>query len=405
MKPWKRNVALFLVGQSITLFGSMLVHFAVMWHITLQTQSGVMMTLISIAGALPMVLISPFAGVWADRYNKKHIINIADAAIAIITLALAIIFSLGFEHVALLLVCMVVRAFGQGVQFPTVNSLVPEIVPQKSLTRINGISSGMQSVIMLAAPAAGAVLISMAPLQAILYIDVVTAAIGIGILLFFVKTPPPKRTSERKSSFEEMKDGLKYLKTHAFVKQVTLAGLLFNLLLGPAAILTLLQVVRKFGEEPWRLAAIELAFFIGMTLGGLLIGTWGGFKNKIHTSTLGVVLNGVFIIGMGLLGNFWLYLGCMFLAGMSVPIFNAPLMALLQSKVKPDFMGRVLSVMTMISAVAMPIGMLVWGPLADKVSIDILLIVSGSGVFGIAAIFTFSKTLQEVDEQLTIDEH
>lgn len=85
---WKNNIALFLTGQGISLFGSMLVHYAVMWHITLKTQSGLMMTLIAIAGALPMFFISPFGGVWADRYNKKHIINIADASIAVVTLVI-----------------------------------------------------------------------------------------------------------------------------------------------------------------------------------------------------------------------------------------------------------------------------------------------------------------------------
>ena len=87
---WKRNIALFLTGQGISLFGSMLVHYAVMWHITLKTQSGVMMTMIAMAGSLPMFFIAPLGGVWADRYHKKHIINIANAVIAIVTLVMFI---------------------------------------------------------------------------------------------------------------------------------------------------------------------------------------------------------------------------------------------------------------------------------------------------------------------------
>jgi len=109
MNNWKRNIAMFITGQSITLFGSMLVYYAVLWHITLKTQSGLMMTLITASGALPMFFISPFAGVWADRYNKKHIINTADAVIAAVTLGMAIIFSLDFEFIGLLLMCLVIR--------------------------------------------------------------------------------------------------------------------------------------------------------------------------------------------------------------------------------------------------------------------------------------------------------
>jgi len=137
---WKRNVALFMIGQGLTLFGSMLVHYAVMWHITLRTQSGVMMTLIVMAGALPMFFISPIGGVWADRHSKKLIINVADATIAVVTLGMAVIFSLGVDMIGLLLVCLVVRAFGQGVQTPAVNAIIPELVPQEHLTQVNGIN-------------------------------------------------------------------------------------------------------------------------------------------------------------------------------------------------------------------------------------------------------------------------
>ena len=68
---WLRRVILFLSGQTVSLFGSALVQYAITWHITLTTQSGVMMTIATLCGFLPQVVISLFAGVWADRYNKK----------------------------------------------------------------------------------------------------------------------------------------------------------------------------------------------------------------------------------------------------------------------------------------------------------------------------------------------
>ena len=150
---WKLNVALFMIGQGITLFGSSLVYFAVMWYITLRTQSGVMMMLIMIAGLLPMFLISPVAGVWADRYNKKHLINISDAFTALVTLVMAIMFTIGYELMGLLLLCLAARAVAQGVQMPAFNSLIPELVPEESLTRVNGINGSIQTTTMFASPA------------------------------------------------------------------------------------------------------------------------------------------------------------------------------------------------------------------------------------------------------------
>lgn len=155
MCNWKRNIALFIAGQGITLFGPMQVYFAIMWHITLKTQSRLMMTLITAAGALPMFLISPFGSVWTDRYNKKHVINIADAAIVTVTLIMAIVFSLDFDFSGLLLIYLAVRALSQGVQMPAVNALVPEFVSQEHLTRVNGISGSVQSFVMFVSPMAG----------------------------------------------------------------------------------------------------------------------------------------------------------------------------------------------------------------------------------------------------------
>jgi len=392
---WKKNVALFLSGQGVTLFGSMVVSYAVMWHITLVTKSGVAMMFIVLSSAIPMFFISPFGGVWADRFNKKHLINIADGCIAFVTLIMASLFSFGLQYIALLLICLAMRGLGQGVQTPAVSSLIPEIVPEEQLVRVNGFNSTLQSVVMFGSPIAGGALIAFAPIQTALFVDVVTAIIGISILYFLVKTPPPRRESEVKTAFGDMKEGLIYVKGHAFVKSFLLLGLFFNLLVAPAAMLTPLQVVRNYGEEPWRLVAIELAFIIGMTLGGLIIGVWGGFKNKSVTMFIATVFSGFSVAGLGLFDNFYLYLSCMLAAGLLASAFSAPLMAILQSKVEPDFMGRVFSVMTMLSSIAMPAGMFVWGPLSDIVSIDLLLIISGVGIFALSGMFIFNKPLWE----------
>ena len=93
---WKRNIVLFLGSQTISLFGSALVQFAILWHITLETKSGIMMMLYILCGFVPTFLLSPFAGVWADRFNRKLLIAGADMLIAVSTLALAILFMNGY---------------------------------------------------------------------------------------------------------------------------------------------------------------------------------------------------------------------------------------------------------------------------------------------------------------------
>jgi len=392
---WKKNIVVFLSGQCITLFGSMLVHYAVQWHITLTTQSGVAMMLMSVSMAVPMFLISPFAGVWADRYSKKLLINTADAAIAGVTLLMAVVFSLGYEYIALLMVCVAVRGLGQGIQSPSVHSFIPEMVPEEHLIRVNGFNSAIQSAVMFLSPIAGGALIALVPIQTALYIDVVTAAIGISMLVFFVKTPPKEKKAEQTPAWHEMAEGVKYIMGNDFIKKVMVASIMFNLMIAPPAILSPLQTVRNFGEEPWRLVAIELAFFIGMSSGGALLGVWGGLKNKCHTVAAAALISGISSVGLGLAENFVLYLICMGVAGLVMPGINAPLMTVLQIRVEPEYMGRVFSVLTMLGSIVMPAGMLVWGPLADVVTIDWLMIASGIGVVASSAFLISSKTLRE----------
>jgi DHA3 family macrolide efflux protein-like MFS transporter len=398
-KRWRRNVALFLAGQAVTLVGSSLVGYAVMWYVTLRTQSGVMMTLFTVATMLPMFFISPFGGVWADRFNRKYLINIADASIAVVTLVIALCFSFGVENIYLLLACSVMRSLGQGVQMPAVTSLIPQITPEDQLVRVNGINSSIQSLSMLGSPAIAGVLLSVAPLQVILFIDVTTAIIGISILLFLVKVPiktaEERAAASAKSYFTDMKDGVLYIRVHAFIKHFFVISAISTILLAPASLLTPLQVARDFGADVWRLTAIELAFSIGMLIGGLTIAAWGGFKNKTLTLIFGAVIFGLTTIGFGVFTNFWIYLACMAVCGLSVPIINTPVMAILQSKVDPDFMGRVFSVITMISSIMLPLGMVVFGPLGDAVKLDYLMIATGAGMVLLGLFTLLDKELRE----------
>ena len=113
------------------------------------------------------VLLSPFAGVWADRYNRKSLIMIADAMIAVVTLILAITFMLGYQAIWSLFVISAVRALGAGIQTPAVGAILPQIVPQEKLTKVNGINGSLQALTMFVAPIVSAALLIMATIEVI----------------------------------------------------------------------------------------------------------------------------------------------------------------------------------------------------------------------------------------------
>src|SRR5690554_1005342 len=155
---WRRDVTVFLTSQTISLFGSMLVQYAIMWYLTLETKSGLVLALGAVFGFLPQAIVSIFGGVWADRLNRKKLIIIADTCIAVSTLALALVMLAGMDDLWIIFLALAIRSTGAGIQMPAVAAMIPQIVPTDKLMRINGINGSIQSGMALLGPAvAGAV--------------------------------------------------------------------------------------------------------------------------------------------------------------------------------------------------------------------------------------------------------
>lgn len=406
MNNWKRNATLFIAGQFLSMFGSMLVQHAVTWHITLQTRSGSVMTVFTCAAMLPMVFISPFAGVWADRYNRKHLVNLSDGGIALVTLVVAVLYFSGFQSIWVLLAAVMARSIGQGIQQPAASALIPQLVPQEHLARFNGLLSAAQSLIMFAAPMASGALLTFLPIEYIFLIDVVTAAIGIVVVFFCVKVSHTPKAQERKAGLNaylhEMAEGLRYIGGTAWLKTLFIAFALFSVLASPAAMLTPLQVARTFGDDVWRLTAIEIVFSLGMTAGGIVMSVWGGFKDKANTLVFAWLTFGVTTVLFGVIPNFWAYLGVILICGSTVPFFNTTSMTLMQMKIPPELMGRVFGAVTMFSGLAMPAGMLLFGPLGDVVKIEWLLIVTGAALILGGFVLRRREELISVCQELSV---
>jgi DHA3 family macrolide efflux protein-like MFS transporter len=253
-------------------------------------------------------------------------------------------------------------------------------VPEDKLTKVNGTNGSIQAFIMLVSPMASGALLTVATIETIFFIDVITAAIAVVTLLAFLRVPVHAKALEKQTAsyFSDMRQGFVYIKNHDYVKQFFLFCAFFFILAAPVAFLTPLQVARSFGDEVWRLTAIEITVSIGMMAGGIFMASWGGFANKIHTMTLSCLMIGACTFALGVIPVFWIYLVFMGLVGVAMPVFNTPSTVLLQEKVEPDYLGRVFGVLGMISSSMMPLGMLVFGPISDVIQIEWLLI--GTGV-------------------------
>lgn len=401
---WKLQTAIFLTSQTISLFGSSLVQFAIIWYIAKTTNSGIMVTISTVCAFLPQLFISLFAGVWADRYNRKALIILSDSMIAASTLVLAVIFFMGYDSLWLIFVVSAIRSFGTGIQTPAVSALIPQIVPEEKLMRVNGINGTIMSMIFLVSPAVSGAILTYSAFESILFIDVITAAIAI-VILFALRVAAHKKAAEKQDTdyLYDLKEGLKYSFGNSFIKSLLTFYTVFMFLIVPAAFLNVLMVTRVFGDEYWKLTANEMAFFAGSTVGGIIVASWGGFKNRIVTIAVGCIAFGVFTVSIGLIKVFYVYLGIMVLTGLTMPLFNSPSMVLLQEKVQPDMQGRVFSLIQIVSSGIMPLGMMIFGPLADIIKIETLMIITGIFlvILGISIFFNKQFLKEGVKTSLT----
>lgn len=384
---WKKRAVIFLTGQTISTFGSFLVQYAIFWHLTLTTKSGVVLALAAVFGFLPQAIVSIFAGVWADRVNRKVMIIIADLSIAASTLFLALLMLSGVDDLWLIFLVMAVRSIGAGFQMPAISALLPQVVPTEKLMRVNGINSSIQSTLTILAPVAAAAIYSTMSLTAILLIDVITAVIGVSLLATIAVPTLQRAASEEKPSyFTDLKDGVSYILTHDLVRWVmVIFGLVFLLIVAPSN-LSPLMLVRNFGSEVWLLTVLELAFGVGMVIGGALMAIFASRISRINTIIGSSVLFGVLAIGLGFSTNLIVFYALFFIIGLCVPAFSTSAMTLLQETVEPERQGRVFGFVGIVMSVAMPLGMAVLGPLADIVSVELLLIVTGAATVVIATL-------------------
>ena len=383
---WRRRTIAFFASQCITLFGSQIVQMAIVWYVTLQTNNGAWVAAFSVCSYLPQFFVSFIGGVWADRHNRKYLIIGADALIAAVTLAMMLIMPhIAGESVLLaaLLLMSIIRSAGAGIQSPAVNAVIPQLVPEEHLMRYNGINATMQSVVQFGAPAAAAVVLTMSTLRTTLLIDILTAVIGIGVFSCIL-LPKQEKSQEMTSVLADIGVGIRYAHSCMVVRKTLVIYGLFVFLTVPAGYLSGLLVSRVFGDTYWYLTAVELVGFGGMMLGGLLMSIWGGFKSRRLTLVAGLVMFGTMAIGMGVSRLFLLYLVLMTLYGIALTTVQTTITTMLQENSEASMQGRVFGLMSSLYSSCYPIGMALFGPLADTIPLQWIMVISGIALIMVA---------------------
>lgn len=380
-QPSKQSMKTFLTiwsGQIASLFGSRLVSFALVWWLTETANSATVLAIASTVSVLPGIVVSPIAGALIDRWDRRRVMLVADSLVALVTLGLAALFALDVVRPWHLYILMLLRATGGAFHWPAMQAATSQLVPHKHLSRVAGLNQALQGAANIVIPPAGALILRMLPMQAILAIDVTTAALAV-LPLLFVRIPKPETRSETPSLGRDLKEGFAYVIEHRGLRLIIVCSVFVNILMAPASSFIPLLVTRHFGGGALELGWMQSGLGFGIVMGGLILTTWGGFRNRSVTALTALFLRGLGMLALGLVSPsaFSLAIAAAFFYNVMSPLIDGSIMAMLQAVVPNHLMGRVMTLVHSGFAMSVPLGMAIGGPLADRAGVSTCFIGAG----------------------------
>jgi len=376
-----KSYLFFWSGQLFSLLGSMVVFFVIIFWIAQVYNDPMISAFASFLYILMMTICMPFAGVIADRINRKTLILIVDSMQAFTTFGLILLFQLGVANLWIVYIFISLRSVFQAFHVPTVNAIIPTMVPKDKLSRINGINFLFSGVVQLFAPFIGATLYVFLSMYMILWVDIITFFIAL-IPLLLITIPSVKQVNlveekvEKSSFLKEFRLGLKTLKLIPGVIIMIVLSMFLNFIIRPVDSLMALFILDFHGGGVGYLAFTQMVFTGGMIAGALVTSIKKNWNNKIRVIFISLViaLIGYFIFAIAPPGSFFILgLGGIIL-GFNLPIINSLYQTFIQTAVPADKLGRVTSIDHTLSSAISPIGSLLSGPLAVLFGIQSLFI-------------------------------
>ena len=396
---WKKDYFTILIGQGFSLISSGILQMSIIFYLTAKTGSAMVLSIATLIGFLPQALIGPFAGVFVDRHSRKKVMIGADLVIAAAGGVLAIVTLYMDLPIWVIMGVLFVRSMGTAFHSPALNAATPLLVPEDQLTKCAGYSQTIQAIGSIISPAAAAFLYTVWNLNHIVLLDIVGAAIAC-ISVAIIAIPNPLPSSIEENVMQEMKAGYMVLKENKGLFALLWIGALYMFFYMPISALYPLMSMGYFGGTPTHASIAEIAFAIGMLVGGVILSVWGGFKKRTFTIGASVLMMGIGVAISGILPSnaFIAFAICCMVMGVSAPFYGVQ-NALFQEKIKPEYLGRVFSLLGSVMSFAMPLGLLCSGLFAEQIGVEKWFLISGIGIITISFLVFILPVVQSLDNR------
>ncbi|MBQ9690648.1 MAG: MFS transporter [Eggerthellaceae bacterium] len=405
---WLGRVVAVWAGQAISILSAYAATYAGVWYITETTSSPAMLSLAAIVSLLPQAILSPFAGIIADKAKKKTVLVVAD----IFVLLLALIFSLfvahGFLSVELILVFGVLRSIAESFHMPALESATPFLVPDKHLLRINTLNQGIWSFSLIVGPALGIFFFTLAGFQFVLLLNAAGVSIALLVLLF-VKFPETHLSEKRDNQSNTKAFSISYVfggLREGFNEIVTKKGLL---LLGILVAIDMaiyisldsfypLMTYSHFSGSGYQASFVEAVYGITSLIGLAVLFVWQGGSNVMRLVGVCGVATGVLTFITAFLPNsaFYIFVLITGATGVFESLYTGPIMTIVQRHIDPTKLGRVMGLYTTITGLSSPLGLGIAGIATEHIGITSWFALAGIITTGIGCSILFLRQIQEL---------
>jgi len=396
---WKRKFMMLWTGQAISIFTSSVIQMAIVWYLTDITASAAVLTLATLLGFLPQAVLGPFTGVLIDRYNRKKIMIISDVFIAGALMVLVIVGFLGEIPIWLIMVVLFARAIGTTFHAPTLQAVTPLIVPKEHLTRCAGYSQTFQSVSYLFSPAVAAVLYGVMEINMIFLFDIGGAFIAV-LAVALIRIPAQRKATSSKTSnvLGEAKEGFLVLRREPGMMALLFISMLYAIIYFPIGTLYPLISMSYFGGSVGHSSIIEIGSSLGALIGAVILGRFGDRINKVGAIRKSIAGMGIGLVATGLLPptGIKIFLILAFFMGITIPFYHGVLNSIYQIKISEEYLGRIFSLTSSLTKLAMPLGLILTGAFAEIIGVNRWFFISGVLTLIIAMVAYMMPSLRKI---------
>ena len=374
----ERNFMILWLGQFISKAGNAVYDIAAMWYVLQKTGSTTRMGITLVCSFLPAIVVSPAAGLIADRFDRKKIIIIADFTQGLIMGVMTLLMYLNLLTISQMYLLSALMSITGAFFSPAISSSIPAIVKEENLINANNLSKFTENVCSIFGTMLGGIMVAVIGVPGLVLFNALSF-IAAAFIESFISIPKNHLSGTIKSNFRsDIKEGFSYaVKNKKLLHFIIVGGFIINFFLAQLSIIFPVFSVKNLNSGSRGYGMLMSSIAVGSLIITLIIPAISKKFSYYMMTFVGLVLEGIFLIMIGLSKNIYAAVVSSGLLGMAVCICSVSLSTIFQKLVPNEMMGRVSSIMTIISQSTVPLGFFLGGIILEKISPSVMLIVSG----------------------------